>query len=69
MICSTRSSHDGGNDGGRLRPKRVLWMVLGILAASALWLLNIEITYRRNLQHLPTDFPMRRHVITRSWRT
>jgi hypothetical protein len=49
--------------------KPVLWLLLGIAAVSALWLLNLEITYRRNVRNLPTDFQLRRHTINRVWKT
>jgi hypothetical protein len=52
-----------------LGAKQTLWLLLGILVSSALWLLNIEITYRRNVRNLPADFEPHRHVITRVWRT
>ncbi len=56
--------------GGRgVLNKKIIWSLLMILAVSALWLLNIEITYRRNVRDLPTDFELHRHVITRVWRT
>jgi len=49
--------------------KAVLWLLLGITAVSALWLLNLEITYRRNVRNLPTEFQPRRHTINRIWKT
>lgn len=44
-------------------------VLLAMLAASALWLLNVEITYQRNVRNMPADFHLRRHVITRVSRT
>jgi hypothetical protein len=51
------------------RRKPVVWLLLGIAAVSGLWLLNLEITYRRNVRNLPTDFQLRRHTINRIWKT
>ena len=51
------------------RRKPVLWLLLGIAAVSGLWLLNLEITYRRNVRNLPADFQPRRHTINRIWKT
>ena len=48
--------------------KHVLWVVLAMMLGSALWALNIEITYERNVRHLRTDLRTRRqHPIIR-WR-
>jgi hypothetical protein len=44
-------------------------LLLAIVAALGLWLLNLEITYRRNVRNLPTDFQLRRHMINRIWKT
>ncbi len=57
------------NWGRSRQAKRVLWAMLGLIAASAVWALNVEITYERNVHHLPASFELRRHVITRLWRT
>ncbi len=51
------------------RRKPVVWLLVGIAAVSGLWLLNLEITYRRNVRNLPTDFQLRRHTINRVWKT
>jgi hypothetical protein len=50
-----------------MRSKQILWTVLAVAAASALWVLNVELTYQRNVRHLPAAFQPRRHVITRVW--
>ena len=51
------------------RRKPSLWLLLAIVAVLGLWLLNLEITYRRNVRNLPTDFQPRRHTINRIWKT
>jgi len=51
------------------RKKPILWLLLAIVAALALWLLNLEITYQRNVRNLPTDFQPRRHTINKIWKT
>jgi hypothetical protein len=51
------------------RRNPVLWLLLGIIALCALWLLNLEITYQRNVRNLPTEFQPRRHPINRIWKT
>ena len=45
--------------------KRILWIMLAVTIVLALWGLNIELTYERNIRHMPTSFQMERHVITR----
>jgi hypothetical protein len=38
----------------RLRyQKRLLWMMVAMVVASALWVLKVEITYERNVRHIP----------------
>ena len=41
--------------------KRPLWMLLGVVLASALWVLNVEVRYQRNARHVPTQFRLRTH--------
>lgn len=36
--------------------KRLLWMLLAVVVASALWVLNVEITYQRNVRQIPMNF-------------
>jgi len=45
--------------------KAVGWVVLAMIAATALWALNVEIAYRRNARRLPALFHNHRSVITR----
>lgn len=49
--------------------KRLLWMLLAIIAASALWVLQVEMTYERNVRHVPTQFRMRTHERPYNWKT
>ncbi len=49
--------------------KPILWSLVVIVAAVALWLLNLEITYQRNVRNLPADFQLRRHTINSIWKT
>ena len=51
-----------------LRRRQLGWILLTLGTLCALWVLNIEITYRRNVCNLPAEFQFRRHVITRLWR-
>jgi hypothetical protein len=50
------------------KKKQVLWIVLAAVFAFSLWLLNIELTYERNVRHMPAEFQPYRHVITHSWK-
>ncbi len=54
---------------GGLRKQHLLLCMLALLAASALWLLNVELTFQRNVHRPPAPIEFRRHVITRLWRT
>jgi hypothetical protein len=49
-------------------PKRLLWMLLAVVVASALWVLKVELTYERNVRHIPTSFRLRRHNSTNLWK-
>lgn len=54
----------------RLRYRgRLLWMLLAVVVASALWVLKVEITYQRNVRHLPTQFRLRTHERPYNWKT
>ncbi|MGA3315817.1 MAG: hypothetical protein ABSC64_05190 [Candidatus Korobacteraceae bacterium] len=48
--------------------KRLLWMLLGVVVASALWVLNVEITYESNTRHVPTQFRLRTHARPYNWK-
>jgi len=48
--------------------KFLLWFATALVLASALWVLNVEITYQRNVRHIPTDFRMRHQSPTYRWR-
>jgi len=45
-----------------------LWISVAAILASALWILNVEITYERNVRHIPADFRMRHHHPTYRWK-
>jgi len=47
--------------------KRLAWTLLAMVAAGGLWVARVELTYRRNVRHLPASFEYRRHVETRLW--
>ncbi len=49
--------------------RRLLWMLLAVVVASALWVLKVEITYQRNVRHLPTQFRLRTHERPHNWKT
>ena len=48
--------------------KRLLWTLLGIVLASALWMLNVEVTYQRNARHVPTHLRLRTHARPYNWK-
>jgi hypothetical protein len=48
--------------------RRLLWMLLAVVVASALWVLKVEITYQRNVRHLPTQFRLRTHERPYNWK-
>jgi hypothetical protein len=52
----------------KLRWEHIVVGLLAVLAAAALWMVNVEITYRRNIRHLPAPVDFHRHVITRLWK-
>lgn len=48
--------------------KRLLWIAVTAILASALWVLNVEITYERNVRHIPNNFRLRRHSPPNQWK-
>ena len=48
--------------------KRLLWMLLGVVLASALWVLKVELTYERNVRGMPTNFQLRTHGRPYNWK-
>jgi len=48
--------------------KRLLWIAVAAALVSGLWVLNVEITYERNVRHIPTDFRVRHHHPTYRWK-
>ncbi len=47
--------------------RRILWMLLLAVMASALWALAVEVTYEHNVRHIPAGFRQRHHR-TDMWR-
>ena len=50
-------------------PKRLLWMFLAVVVSSAVWILKVELTYQRNVRHIPTDFRVHQHARIYNWKT
>jgi hypothetical protein len=48
--------------------KRLLWMLLAVVVASALWALKVEVTYQRNARHLPAQYRLRMHDRPFNWK-
>jgi hypothetical protein len=48
--------------------KRLLWMLVAMVVASALWVLKVEITYERNVRGMPTNFQLRTHGRPYNWK-
>jgi hypothetical protein len=48
--------------------KRLLWMLLGVVLASALWVLKVEVAYQRNVRQVPTQFWLRMHPRPYNWK-
>jgi hypothetical protein len=48
--------------------KYLLWIAVTPALASALWVLNVEITYERNVRDIPTDFRVRHHNPPNRWK-
>lgn len=57
------------HDRARRFVRRVMWALLAAFMISALWVLKVEITYRRNAERMPALYHFGRHVITRMWST
>jgi hypothetical protein len=48
--------------------ERLLWVVVALTLASALWVLNVELTYERNIKHIPAGFLQRHHTSIYNWK-
>ena len=48
--------------------KCLLWTLLGVVLASALWMLRVEVTYQRNVRQVPTQFWLRMHPRPYNWK-
>ena len=42
--------------------KRIAWGLLIVIAGAALCVLNIEVTYERNVRHIPASFRFERYA-------
>ena len=50
--------------------KRVLWTLIWLCVASALWALDVEVTYERNVRRgVPADFRSLHQPKVVNWRT
>ncbi len=39
--------------------KKILWLLVALIALPALWILQVEVAYERNVRHgIPADFRM-----------
>ncbi len=49
--------------------KRMLWALVAAVALPALWVLEIEFTYQRNVRHgIPADFSIHRPHVVNMWK-
>ena len=48
--------------------KRLLWMLLAVVVASALWVLKVEFVYERNVRNMPTNCRLRTHQRPYNWK-
>ena len=48
--------------------KRLLWMLLAVVVASALWVLKVEFVYERNARNVPTSFQLQTHQRPYNWK-
>jgi hypothetical protein len=48
--------------------KFLLWIAAAAVLVAALWVLNVEVTYERNVRHIPTNFRERYHPPAHRWK-
>ncbi len=49
--------------------KKLLWLLVAILALPALWILQVEVTYEHNVLHgIPADFQIHRPHVVVMWK-
>ena len=49
--------------------KRMVWALLAAVTLPALWMLEIEVTYERNIRHgIPADFSIQRPHVVQVWK-
>jgi hypothetical protein len=52
-----------------LRYKRqLLWLAVMMLLASALLVIDVEVTYERNVRHIPAHFQIQHRPPAQLWR-
>ena len=49
--------------------KQLVWLAMAMLLACALWVIDVEVTYERNVRHMPADFRIRHRTPTYLWKT
>jgi hypothetical protein len=65
---STRLPERGQQRIGEVvRWKKILWAMLTVAAIAVWWVLNVEVTYERNVRHMPAAFRLERHADIRLW--
>ena len=48
--------------------KKLLWLLAALIAVPALWILEVEVTYERNVRHgIPADFREHRQYEVVMW--
>jgi hypothetical protein len=47
---------------------RLAWIVLALVLLPALWVLKVEVTYERNVRHIPAAFRWQHHAPTHLWK-
>ncbi len=49
--------------------RKMLWLLVALIALPALWILEVEVTYERNVRHgIPADFLEHRQQEVVLWR-
>jgi hypothetical protein len=50
--------------------RRLIWVVVSLVITSALWALNVEVTYEHNARRgIPANFQSRHQPTVYNWRT
>jgi hypothetical protein len=49
--------------------RKILWLLIALVALPALWILEVEVTYERNVRHgIPADFREHRQQEVVLWK-